>query len=620
MGTSALGGLATGIMQGQSHMDTRRRNKAVDNLLERDAYEKDLEYSARKDDFLKVDGNTEEMWEDFNNPEEVDPYAVRGFNWLKQKFGFGSKTDDVMGVEPYPGAEPKRTAVPNMKMADGGRVYTDEERMKRSYGDYYVTDEEAAANRDARTRGERSNGNYQASGYKPGVDRQALLASTSGGGPRAAIDDLKRSASESNTAQAYRNYGTNMSEAVGNVADQDSPEGTGKATRQALQTHGQGLLNVTGGIASDVSEGLGLGKAAGFLRGFVGKDGTRDNRQPDPGTPAPVTEGKQAPTQAIETSLGKGESDQAMAGKAVDAAVEMTPGHPDNPDQTFDASEIAASGVRPEDIPNATVSDWARYRRLTASAAAKRGQSVEKAMEDVTKMQMQGFSSNAQQASFLLNQGDARGAAIAMRMAYQYFPNGSDVRFGIAEGVNGPVLVGMGVDEKTGESVQQEGKPMVLTPEVISVYVNQMSDPSAFRTWTKDWRDQAADDRKYEEVEKPTAQGRLNLMGAQTRAADASAAKDRAYVNNPRSQGGGLKQADLDRAGGVFVERLGMESIEDPRLADQLASGMTSLYKQFGPQVQPNEIANIVMGVHNGEYTLAEALAQYGINIGAEQP
>ena len=655
-GTSALGGLASGIVAGQEHMDKRRRNKAIDNMLAQDSYEKDLDFAARKNDYAEASDGDMSGWKDFSNPEEKDPYAVRGFNWLKSKFGFGSQDNATAGLTQPVAPTQDENAIPAIGegpdvptfggrtveelgaegrekqygYADGGRVrddgipalfdeegnrreLTDEEVTQRSYGKYYVTEGEAADNRAARSRGEHRNRNPYHGRYGAGVNRQAIYNDNTGGGVSEALQDVKHSAVNSNTGRAIANLGPNAEASVGLIKDANGPEQTGRAVRGSMQDAGQGALNVAGGAATDVVEGLGLDSVVGFVRGFVGNGGTRDNRQPDPNTPPKAMSGKgdTPKAQAINAAVGGEEPATTTAKKAVNAAVEMTPGHPDNPDQTFDWSEVSASGVTPEDIPNATVKDWERYRKSRARSAALRGESQEEVQMDITKMQMQGFASNAQQAAFLLRQGDARGAALAMRGAYQYLPNGSDVRFGIAEGANGPVLVGMGVDEETGEAVGESEQPMLLTPEVISVYVEQVSNPAAFRTWTKDWHEMAQKDRQYNEIDKPTAQADINLKGAQTRRADAAAAKDNAYVNDPRSREGGLKQSDYDRGYAAFLKDQELTSLEDPARARYLADIMARIY-QRNPDTPYPSIINLVMTSEEAG-TLEEDIAEIGL-------
>lgn len=631
--TSGALGFVQGLQGGMDHTDKRRRNKAIDGLLAQDKYKNDLDFSARKDEFLKVDGNTEEMWQDFNDPTEEDPFAVRGFNWLKEKFGFGSKPGDTEATagltQPVAPSQDEGAVQPSFgeqgmgavdtgsgmsaMMADGGpvREYTDEERLKRSYGEYYVTEEEAAANR-AEREGRHPLNQSPYSHYNKDIRGREQAGPTaiptSGGGISEVIGDVKRSAVNSNTGQAIRNLDANAEASVDLIRDAGGPEATGRAVRGSMQDAGQGALNLAGGLASDVRDGLGLNGAVDFVKGFVGKGGTRDNRQPDPATPAPGA--PEDAKQAIAATVGGEEPVEGVAKKAINAAIEMTPGHPDNPDQTFDAAEISASGVRPEDIPAAQVSDWARYRRLTASAAAKRGQSVEDAMMGVTKMQQDGFSSNAMQAAFLLKQGDPRGAAIAMRIAYQYFPNGSDITFGIAEGKNGPVLVGNGIDQKTGKQVG-DGTPMVLNPDSIMMFADTAKDVTRWHTWTKDWHEMAQKDRQYNEIDKPQAQATLNLTGAQTRRADAAAAKDDAYVSDPRSQGGGLKQADYDRGYAAFLKDQELASLEDPARARYLADIMARIY-QRNPDTPYPAVINLVMSSEEAG-TLEEDLAEIGL-------
>lgn len=626
--TSAVGGFVGGLMQGMEHADTRRRNKAIDNLLDRDAYEKDLDYEGRRIKWQEKHGNLDDFPE-FENPAEQDPYLVRGFNWLKDKFQGMRGKDETANVVETPTdeeLEPARSALPPGRFyADGGRV--DEKRMKRSYGDYYVTEDEAAANRAHREslppryqsptspymreqRGRLEAGRTAIptfTGSGPGIDKDDFIE---------AGRDIKNAITGSNTYRSLANLGPVSEANVRNIGDANSPEAAGEAVRHSMVDAGAGALNVAGGVASDVVEGLGLDNLPGFIKGFVGKGGTRANRQPDPNTPppqAPVSENERA---AIDEGVGSEKPAGQVAADAVQKGVEMTPGHPDNPDQAFDWEEVAESGVRPEDIPNMTVKDWQSYRSAAMDADILAGRDVEQTQMNITKMQMQGAQSNLMQAAFLLRSGNTRGAALAARAAFQYFPNGSDVRFGIYESEAGPVLVGMGVDEETGEPIK-EGRPMILNPETIAVMAENFSNPEAFRTWTKDWREMAQEDREYHEITVPKEEQAMRTDAARERALDASAYRDRAAAAGA-GKGGGLKQSDYDRANTAFKDELEARgiSLDNPREADALAADMATLYKQLGGRLQYPEIIEVVMGVNNGEFTLAEGLKKYGIEVG----
>ena len=626
--TSGALGFVQGLQGGMAHSDQRRRNKAIDNMLDREAHEFDLDVASRKKEWEKS-GAAPEDFPAFSNPANKDPFAVRGFNYLKNKFGFGKKDDTPAGlVEDVEGTQDEDAIQPGQSpfnrdgtpfMADGGKV-EDEERMKRSYGDSYVTEEEAAANREHRSA---LPPRYQ-SPYSPYMREQRgrLTAGrkpipTDGGGALEFAKDVGRSAAsyfddtvaEATDTQAFDEATARQSEAT-------TARERGAAARGQIAGAGGQMARTVGGLAKDLFVDNPI--TQGIL-GFVGFEGTTSDRQPDPYTPPKgMTPKDETPKQqAIQAAVpDDGAQDAAVAQKAIDNAVEVVPGHPDGPDQQFDASEIAASGVTPEDIPPALVEDWSKYRKLSAEAAALRGESVEESQMNITKMQMSGFASNAQQAAFLLRQGDARGAAIAMRIAYQYFPNGSDVRFGIAEGTNGPVLVGMGTDEKTGEPVGQE-QPMVLTPDVLNAYVGQVSNPEHWNAWTKDWHGLAQEDREYQEVTKPKEEQAMRTDRAREEALYAGADADRASAAADRRGGpASLKQSDLDRAHSAFMESQELRGLEDERLAQALASDMSDLYAQLGGRLQYPQIIDLVMGVHNGEHTLREGLTDLGIDVG----
>ena len=561
--TSGALGFVQGLQGGMDFMDQRRRNKAIDKSISLRSHLDELEVGARKKDFM-AEGGAEEGWIDFDDPTAEDPLMVRGFNYLKNKFGWGSKPDDteatagmtenVRETQDEAAVKPGFSAV---GLADGGKV-EDEERKKRSYGDYYVTEEEAEETRRYRSalppRYQSPTSPYMAR-RRDSLTAGKKAIPTSGGGVREFIKDLGRSAAgyfDDTYAEATDTEAFDA--ATERAAGATNARERGAAARQQLAGAGGQMARTVGGLAKDAFVDNPLTQG---LLGFVGFEGTRDNRQADPNTPPKVMSGKgdTPKAQAIAAAVGDEEPTANVAKKAVDAAIEMTPGHPDNPDQAFDWSEVAASGVTPEDIPAAPVADWANYRKQRAQAAAMRGEDPAAVQDSITSMQMNGFTANATQAAFLLKQGDARGAALAMRMAYQYFPNGSDVRFGIAEGSNGPVLVGMGVDEETGESVGK-GEPMLLTPDTIAMFTEQAQNPDAWRAWTKDWHEMAMEDRKYNEITKPKEEQAMRTDRAREEALYAGAEKDRAYVRSGGGGSGGPKQSDFRASLSEMSERL----------------------------------------------------------------
>lgn len=563
MGTSALGGFATGLMQGMEHTDTRRRNKAIDNILDRNAYEQDLDYEERREKWA-AQGNDIEEFPEFKNPAMEDPWLVKGFNWLKSRMGYGEEdpTYGVVQEEPEEAdADKPRSALPPGRFyADGGRV--DGKRMKRSYGDYYVTEDEAAANRAHR---ESLPPRYQ-SPTSPYMREQrgrleagrTAIPTFTGSGPGIDKDDfveagrdIKNAITGSNTYRSLANLGPVSEANVRNIGDANSPEAAGEAVRHSMVDAGAGALNVAGGVASDVVEGLGLDNVPGFVRGFVGR-GTRENPQPYNEYTMPDDFDPNMKL-GVKSAIGDDKTSDQVADEAIEKGVAATPGHPDNPDQAIDWADVRRSGARPEDIPNMTVKDWTEYRRRMGRAAALGNKDVQQVQMDITKMQMQGAMSNMQQAAYLLQAGDPESAELALRASFQYFPNGSDVKFGIYDSEQGPVLVGMGFNEETGEPV---GVPMALTPEKLFAMAANFNDPTAFNTWTKDWRDEELKRRKHEEIDKPAAQSEAiyrdrmgtaalqnadaNLLDARARGRGASSVKESDFRESFKAQSEGL--------------------------------------------------------------------------------
>ncbi len=110
--------------------------------------------------------------------------------------------------------------------------------------------------------------------------------------------------------------------------------------------------------------------------------------------------------------------------------------------------------------------------------------------------------------------GDMMGAARALTAGYQYFPNGSDVSFGIVQGKDGKqYLIGMGRDEETQEPV---GNPYAITPQMLGTMMAQAQDPKSWTAWTKDWHELARKEKEFmlarDEAEGQLAVNRENAI------------------------------------------------------------------------------------------------------------
>ena len=276
--------------------------------------------------------------------------------------------------------------------------------------------------------------------------------------------------------------------------------------------------------------------------------------------PAP----EQPQTQQPETALPTGDP----TGPPGPTAPATDPAAQDDPEIDMAGPEM--QGVMPEDLPSHSVEDWEKERYSAAAYAVTQGQDPNDAMLAIDQQQQRGFLRYLNQAQRLLVAGDAQSAARSMYAAYSYFPNGTDVRFGITEGADGmPILMGMGKDEVTGEPIN-DGKTMALTPETIAVLAENAQDPKAWRVWTKDWRDMEQQIREYEEVTKPTAQSEADYRGAVGRARETEAEAELVYRQS--GSGGGLKESDYRGTATAINEIIWSDPDIDPEDINSLSA------------------------------------------------
>lgn len=106
-------------------------------------------------------------------------------------------------------------------------------------------------------------------------------------------------------------------------------------------------------------------------------------------------------------------------------------------------------------IPTTTTDDWKKIEQSTALHYAAygmgAGEAMRKANADVTGMQHDNFMDYLRQGAALDAAGNKQGAMAAYKTAYQYFPTGHDMHFGVGPDGN---IVAFGVNEQTGQPVQ----------------------------------------------------------------------------------------------------------------------------------------------------------------------
>jgi len=434
---------------------------------------------------------------------------------------------------------------------------------------------------------------------------------TSGGGVRGALGDIGRNIG-GNTRRRFSEWAPAGLDADQAVLDAEGAANKGAAVRGNMAEGARGLGQVGMGLLEDTS----IAPIAKGIGGFLGY-GTDKAKAAEAGPgkaidpeAAAVTEavGPPAPDTAAQPA---GDPPNTRTPQAQAAAEPAGP-----PDEIIDFTQVR--DVMPEDMPNHGVKDWEDERRYWAAQAIAMGNDPFEAMKAVDQRQMRGFSSYGQQAFQMLQAGDATGAARALYAAYQYFPNGANVRFGVQKGKNGqPVLLGMGVDESTGEPIKG-GKPMVVTPESLSVQLENMTNPAAFRTWTKDWRTAEQEIREYNEVTKPAAQSAANYQRDMGQAALNRSEADLAAAT---SGSGGPSEANRLAVQRDFREALGMFSIaghDQDKAAKYLTSIMGQLYDVNYKGGESNTIINDVWA-NSEDGTNIEALVTWLESLGIEQ-
>jgi hypothetical protein len=273
--------------------------------------------------------------------------------------------------------------------------------------------------------------------------------------------------------------------------------------------------------------------------------------------------------------------------------------------------------VSPDEIPRYSTMEWAKEREAMVADAIAMGKSETEAIDEVDKtvvnMQMRGFDQNARAAFQYLAAGNIPAATRALTVAYQYFPNGADVRFGVHQGQ----LVGMGFDEQTGKPV---GNPQLITPEYLATMIENFSDPKAWRVWTKDWRDQLMQDEQRQEIDKPLAESTMRLQGAQAAASLANAkanlmdgsARLIAARRGVGGFGGGIRQSDIKA--GLDYFRSETEALElDPAtapVARELRNVMGQIKTLYPDRTQYTEAEIAALVMHHYENGTLDQLVQ----------
>lgn len=573
-------GIFGGLQAGQRFRANRQQEKLNDQTLESNEY--DLE--RRRADRRTRDPENETAYGPLD-PSTVtdyeglgDPFAIRLFDFFKKRRqqkraaqGIPVAPEDVGPSRLYSGptattVEPPVLTEPGAPMyADGGAIkdLSPEEiaRLKKTLGETVEAD--AAGDPKARRNAE--------------IDQlSAQLAASRAAPGQAYLDRTDAAAKREPKSDFQRFEGAAINSVVG-------PEV--RARNRASNQQFWGEAKETAGRAMNA---LGIG-----------------------GGDEAVAAAAPAPRQAIPVAAPAAPAAAPAAASPArrQAVPTAAPAPAAQGQDTVDFSD-----VDPKEVPNMQMDDWKKYRLKLMDNARLSGrpEEVAKVNDMVTSMQQKGFINYGQQGLALQQAGNVKGAMAAYRAAFQYFPNGNDVEFGMMRNkqTNRLQIIGFGRDEKTGKVVP--GSELVMDPERVSTMIENFRNPNAFRAWTKDWRDEQFKERTYQEVTKPVAQAQVTASANNTEA-NILRAENAGLRASQQGAGGGYKQSDMRGDASLFrnVPQVQELSLTDPAAAQQLAAVMGQVKVRF-PGRTPDEIAAVVLRAQQ-DGTLAEKLQKMGI-------
>jgi hypothetical protein len=535
-----------------------------------------------------------------------DPMFMKLINWWKERRANRVEPSNTMPEQMQPvGGEMNQLGMEGdrfQELRDGGRARQAIPRYQDGGG---VSEAEMARRRAAR----------QAEFRRQGINTRASQVSRGGAIPR---EGIVRRATNALRGRAASAAGRARAVAGGAAAAGAAllPQFNEDYDRRIEQRFGFAEPGPEEGDASIGGYAKHLGRRALGYASDVGglipgvSDMFRDNQQrgaiPEPAPRRPAIPPEAQAEQPEEEEVPR-TPDEAVAQEAIAEGTAMAeeaqqrsapPGQIDFSQVDFEAG----------DIPNMPVSDWIEYRAGMVSDLMMQGADAPSAHAKVTQMQQQGFVDYAQQALMHLQGGNSGAAATALRAAYQYFPNGTDIRLGAQQGKDGqPVIVGQGFDENSNEP---KGQPMILNSERLATMIENFSNPAAFTAWTKDWRDEQFARQQHKEIDKPEAESNATYRDRAGRAALMNADANMADARRQGAGAQGRSQSDLDRANAAFLDAVEMLGYTEQGSADRLASAMSQIYSRSNWQY-PQVIEFIRQA--EGEGRLEEVMQALGL-------
>ncbi len=599
MAKQGLAALVGGFQEGYEFVDERRREKQVRELLGRE--------NIRLENQAKGVEHISEGDFDFASFTQPETYGQKLLGGIKNLFRPQQQAVPMQALQapPASGYE-QRTAEPAV-YKHGGSV----RHMVKKYAN-----------------GGRSLGPHQGG---PGGNRVAFQPYRHGG--KAIAEDEEgegeglveiakgvwlsaKDVASKAMPRTRRTYGQASRDIESERKDISTDLSAAQMGRQGREYLWEGIKGTAAtGAAAVADVAAPLSKAGEFVGGVLGYGtGGEDEGRVDAGDairalpvdepPEQVTERIAAQPGDANITGGGGQSRQAVP--STQQAVPSTQGRGE---QEVDFSTEARE-VMPEDLAAHSSKDWEKERRYWAAHALTQGQDPFAAMDKVSMQQQNGFTRYAMQSTALMDAGDMEGAARALYAAYQYFPNGKDVKFGIQKGKDGQrVIIAMGRDEESGEP---SGPPQILNRDTVTRMVENLKKPGALRAWTTDW--QATEAKLWEQGYKRDV---LKETGRHNRATEMAATARTEAI----AAGGGMKQADWDRSFAAFRDDRALQTLEDPEVANDLADVMTRLYQKVGGGREgagnPSIIKAVMAAYSDG--TLDQLREKYGLQPQAVQ-
>lgn len=516
--------------------------------------------------------------------QDKDPALLRFGKWMGGKMSgmFGGKGEEGAATAqmdistpaiqpPGPQASGATTyAMPEQTYADGGM-------MRRGYADGGGIEESDEMKRQR----------AQAARSTAALERRRN--GEDAGGMREFGNDLARAAGNvfDDTIAGAEGGQKLIDEADAQLDSASNAREYGTAVRGTGAAALTSAAETTGGLLKDVFVDNPITQG---VAGFLGFDGQGGEQQ---GIPAATDVPSTPEGDAIGASVDNPDVPAAAIAEKVIAEAS------DEAIENFDYKLLVDQGVRPEELPGMTTKDWSEYRRKITMHAMRGGSSpaeAHKMVDDrITQTQMAGFQREARKASEYLKTGQNREAAMALRQAYQYFPNGTTVKFGtMTDPKTGqPAIMTMGFDEETGEP---SGSPMLIDMNRLNSMVENFSNPQAFRTWTKDGQDLQMEINKLQSVD-DYRQGSLGIAGyrADTDRIDAMTGGGAGGISASER-----RQRDQTYAKAMAESGIMEEGFEDPGVVRSLASAM-SIYERMSPGLDTNTVMHEVVTAYQSD-------------------